>query len=245
MDILDIDAVNFAGRVGHVAAAEICGLLTSGEISPIGDWFLREPAEPGTDLQPQLDQMAAYVVRRQCGGETLFRHLDIGEWDEAPPPTAMAFKVFASTTYSVADKLLRDQVDAEQALELATRPTPAPAALEDTIFKPVDGLGALRPEAELSAKQVAERDRLLKAEARARRKAEEAAAKKAKADADLEAAQQATAAIRAATGAPISIVEGDGAAAALEAQGRPALSVGEAPPARPVNRGGRGNKKTM
>lgn len=218
MDILDIDAVNFAGRVGHVAAAELAGLLTHGEISPMQDWFLREPATEEADLGAAVDQMAGYVVRRLCTGETLFRHLDVGEWDEAPLALRAAFEVFASTVASVGSKLLQDQRAAEAAMELATRPSPKPVAVEDTIFEKEESLGAMRPEAQASAVQVAERDRQLKAEARARRKAEQAAKK-------AEAAR-----------------ETDAKATASSVPAVP-MSVGEAPAKPPVNRGGRGKKK--
>lgn len=222
MDILDIDALSFAGRTAHVASAEIYGMLEHGEVRPIVDWF----SPSGSELEPELVEgsiaaMAGYVLHRRCSGETLFHFAQPGQdWPGQSYARRTAYDLFAATIASVGSKLLDEQRKAEEALELATRPT-STVLLEDTIFEPEEGLGTQRPEAVAAQKGIADYDQLRKAEARARRKA---------ADAQRRAAKAAQ--------------ERDKLSADLAAAGQPApMSIGEAPPAAPVNKGGRGRKK--
>lgn len=220
MEILDINAVNFAGRVAHVAAAELYGLLVHGEIRPIANWFDARVELDDQALTDRVDAMAVYVAKRAPAGETLFRASRGADWTGQDEAVRLAYDLFASTVADVAGQLAKAQAAAEHALELATRPAAAPVKLEDTIFEPEESLGTLRPEAVAAAAQIAEHDKAVKAEARARRKARDAAARAEKAKAAHAAAQ-----------------------AKLQAAPTP-LSVGEAPPAPPVNRGGRGRKKS-
>lgn len=145
MDILEIDAVNFAGRVAHVAAAELCGLLATGEILPDPLWF--SPGVPVDEpaLSQAIDDMAAYVHRHLCTGETLYREFRGPDWGGQSSLTRMCYDLFASTVASVSTKLLAVQKNAER--QAAAPPPPPPVQIEDTIFEPVGSLGELRPEA--------------------------------------------------------------------------------------------------
>ncbi|NUR12343.1 MAG: hypothetical protein HOQ20_10950 [Bradyrhizobium sp.] len=216
MDILEIDAVSFAGRVAHVAAAELAGLMKFGEVRPFPTWFALGEIAEDHDVTADIEAMANYVSRRLCIGETLYRSRNAGDWEGEDPAIKMAYDLFASTAASVVSKLLSAQAHAEKALELATRPPAAAIDVEDTIFEKEESLGTMRPEAVASQAQVANYDALQKADRKAKRAA--AAAAKAAAERD--------------------------ALAAAAPPGTPApLSVGESPPAAPVNRGGRGNRK--
>ncbi|TPM06774.1 MULTISPECIES: hypothetical protein [unclassified Mesorhizobium] len=220
MDILEIDAVSFAGRVAHVAAAELAGLLVFGEVRPLPTWFAAgtDLAE-GYDVTTDIEAMAVYVSRRLCIGETLYRSRSATDWEDVDPAIKMAFDLFASTTASVVSKLLASQEQAEKDLELATRP-PAPAiAVEDTIYETEESLHTLRPEAVQAQKQIAHYDQAQKADRKAKREA------KALADAAKRATRSSTSATKHVGDKPAP------------------MSVGEAPPAAPVNRGGRGHKK--
>ncbi|MBZ9856746.1 hypothetical protein LB566_23420 [Mesorhizobium sp. CA13] len=225
MDILEIDAVSFAGRVAHVAAAELAGLLKFGEVRPFPTWFAVGDIAEDHDVTADIEAMAAYVSRRLCIGETLYRSRNAADWGGEDPAIKMAYDLFASTAASVVSKLLTAQAQAEKALELETRPPAAAIALEDTIFETEESLHTLRPEAVQAQKQVAAYDQAQKADRKAKREA------KALAD----AAKRAT---RPQSGA-VTVTRRVG-----EMKGTPApMSIGEAPPAAPVNRGGRGNRK--
>lgn len=226
MDILEIDAVNFAGRVAHVAAAELYGLLLHGEVKPEPCWFMVDDIE-AEEIDQKIDAMAAYVAKRRCAGEQLFRaHTRSCPWEEENPWRHAAFDLFSSTVTIVAAQLLKRQAQAERALDLATRPTPAPVKLEDTIFEPEEGLGKLRPEAVDAQAQIATYD-----QAQAAAKAEpEAGARETPPDqmpAETAPAVERRAKPKQKSGQTIA----------------EPMSVGEAPATPPVNRGGRGNKK--
>jgi hypothetical protein len=217
MDILDIDAASFAGRVAHVAAAELYGLLRYGEGRPVANWFDLSGVELTDErIDADVETMTAYVVKRQCVGETLYRFMQAGgDWPAELAERRMAFELFTSTVISVGGRLVAAQKTAEAALELATRPAAKAVDIEDTIFEKEESLHTVRPEAMASQEQIANYQALAKADRKAKRAA------KAAADAALER---------------------DALAAAT--RGRPPpLSIGEAPAAAPVNRGGRGKKK--
>lgn len=211
MDIIEIDAVNFAGRVAHVAAAELAGLLAHGEVAPIAAWFAGGVSfEADADMSAEVDGMAAYVVQRQAGGEQLYRFRGAGAWPDEAPEIRAAFDLFSSTVRTVAAQITERQRAAERALDLATRPAPAPVKLEDTIFETEDSLGKLRPEAVDARTQIAAYDR-------------------AQADARAEAG--------------VGALETPSEGTTQEARRAQPMSIGEAPPAPPVNRGGRGRRK--
>ncbi|TGS86715.1 hypothetical protein EN817_17590 [Mesorhizobium sp. M3A.F.Ca.ET.174.01.1.1] len=219
MDILEINAVSFAGRVAHVAAAELAGLLKFGEVKPLPTWFTHDELEQGIDVTPEIEDMTAYVAKRSCGGETLYLHRNVGDWNAEDPAIKMAFDLFASTAGSIVARIVEAQNSAEKALELATRPAPAAIDVEDTIYEKEESLHAQRPEAVAAQEQIASYDQAQKAERKAKREAKRLA----------EAAKRATRS------------SGSGAA---KPPAKPApMSIGEAPATPPVNRGGRGNRK--
>lgn len=222
MDILEIDVASFAGRAGYVAATQLHVLLTDGPgAAPVLNWY--DAAAPelrgGADvdaaaIDTAVEAMATYVMTRRCAGETLYRHANsAGDWAAEPLARRLAFDLFAQTVDTVGGRLLELQKAAEEALEIATRPAPKPPAIEDTIFETEEKLGTLRPEAVAAAGQIAAHDAAVTAE---REEQERLAAEQ-----QAEEAQQPETA--AAPPAP--------------------LSVGETPPASPVNKGGRGRKK--
>lgn len=226
MDILAIDAASFAARTAHVAASELYGLLLDANGAAIDHWYDdRAEKKSGEEIAEDVAAMADYVMRRMCSGETLFLRNQVegsaavGAFLDQPFERQQAYSLFATVMTSVGSTLLAEQVRAEHDLDLATRPDPAKIALEDTIFEPVEGLGTMRPEAVAAQQLIADHDQAVKVERRAKRKAAEAQRKSAKA--------------------------GD---APKTDKGNPAspapMSVGEAPLAPPINRGGRGRKKT-
>ena len=220
MDILEIDVSSYAGRVGHVAASEIAGLMKHGEPQPIEGWLYGGKIElaEGTDISPVIEQMADYVLARPTGlpGETLYRRFVGPDWPSQDLPTRLAFNAFASTVSELGTALELLQFEKNQ--ELARPPAGAAPKIEDTIFEKTGSLGDMRPEAQEAAKLIAEHDAAVRAEKK--RKAEERKAAK--------EAERAAAA----------------AEAAKKGSKKPApMSAGEAPATPPVNRGGRGNKK--
>ncbi|RUW39145.1 hypothetical protein EN739_24400 [Mesorhizobium sp. M2A.F.Ca.ET.017.03.2.1] len=218
MDILEINAVSFAGRVAHVAAAELAGLLQFGEVKPVPTWFTHDELEQGINLTSQVEDMTAYVAKRGCGGETLYLHRNVGDWNAEDPAIKMAFDLFASTAGSVVARIVEAQNAAEKALELATRPAPAAIDVEDTIFEKEESLGTQRPEAVAAQKGIADYDKAQEADRKAKAEAKRLA----------DAAKRAT--------------RSTGSGAKPPAKPAP-MSIGETPAAPPVNRGGRGNRK--
>lgn len=233
MNILEIDAINFSGRVGHVAAAELTGLLVHGDVQPEASWFTGEIGAPASEaITEEIDRMAQYVAGRLCSGETVYRAFQGNDWSKREPWLRMAYDLFASTVSSIASKLLADQRAAERAIamekERAARPR---LKLEDSIFEPEESLGAMRPEALEAQKLYAELKKAKAKQERLQRKLEAARARQetaadhmSKLAAEAEQAQ----------------AEVERIASSLP----PApMSIGEAPASPPVNRGGRGRKK--
>lgn len=216
MDILEIDAVNFAGRVAHVAAAELFGLLEHGEVRPVDGWLVAGEAVDPDTLSATIDKMAGYVAQRAPVGETLyraFRPLGGAPWDVQTLAVQSAFELFAVTSARVSSRLLQLQAEEEQRLAASRMAQGRPVDVEDTIFEQEESLHTMRPEALEAAKKIADYDQAQKEERRARRKA--AAAKK---KAESQAAET--------PATPAAIPP-----------------IGEAPQSKPVNRGGRGNRK--
>lgn len=233
MNILEIDAINFAGRVGHVGAAELTGLLVHGDVQPEAAWFTGEVgAQASEAITEQIDRMAQYVAGRGCSGETLYRAFRGNDWDKREPWLRMAYDLFASTVSSIAAKLLADQRAAEQSIAREAERAAQPALkLEDSILEPEESLGAMRPEAIEAQKQYAALKKAQAAQARLQRKLEAARERQEKVASDVskiaaEAEQAKQAAERIAASLPPT-----------------PMSIGEAPASPPVNRGGRGRKK--
>lgn len=220
MNILEIDAGNFAGRVAHVAAAELAGLLNHGDIRPEVGWFAGElGAEAGEALGERIDTMAEYALKRLCSGETLYRaHGGTTPWGNLEPWVRDCYDLFAVTVAGIGSKLLVRQQNAERQRAVETFSKAIATPLEDTIFEKEEGLGAQRPEAKEAQKLIAQADQAKKREARAKRKAQEAQERQAKAAGK--------------------------AADKPDPSTPPApMSAGEPPAKPPVNRGGRGRRK--
>lgn len=219
MDILEIDVTSFAARVGHVAAADIAGLIEHGDIAPDPAWYAGDlalkPLEPGRELAADLEAMAAYVLARDVAAETLFRwNVDqgraAGDWAAMPLYARAAYGLFLVAAREAGRLLGEAQRLAEEAQDAAARPSPPAPKLEDTIFEPIGSLGELRPEA-------------IEAQRLAAGRQDQAAAQSGEA-ADTGDAPPAGDPRAGESGAP--------------------MSVGEAPASPPVNKGGRGRRKS-
>lgn len=166
MDILNIDVGSFAARIGFLAATGLYGLLEREDASLDGTWI--DGGNDPVEAEPVVLALADYVIQRSTildplKGETLFHYassagLAKGAWGECPPAKQMAFNLFASVTGDVHEQLRRDQKAAEDALEIATRPEPAPLKLEDSIYEPDGSLDEQRPEAAEAARMIADMD---------------------------------------------------------------------------------------
>jgi hypothetical protein len=221
MDLTSIEATSVAIRAGQVAAAELTNLLTHEDEdlpTPIEDWFdprgfhEQPPTHEGIEeLALKVEKLGGYVCHSPdpVSGERLYRwavYEDLvrrAEWIDLPWERRQAYELFAGTVRAVYVPLKAEQ---ERLIAIGTEPPrQLGLALEDSIFEPEEGLGALRKESIAAAPLIAnyQRETAAAAAAEAERKADE-----------------------------------DPADA-----GR-VLSIGEAPVKPPVNRGGRGNRKS-
>lgn len=239
LNILDIDAVSFAARVAQVAAAEICGLLTAGEPIAVPDWYKTEDSERDQEkIAADIEAMAAYVVTRGSFGEQLWRWNTSQkrtpkepDWTGVELADRIAYDLFCTTMRQVHRAIVEAQAKAQRTAEEAAR-APAPGLKrEDSIFEEETGLGEQRPEAVEAARFTAERKQAEKEAARLKRRLEAARKRQEKAKAAAEAAA--------------AELAGQQQAMAAMSAGAPAatIPIGEAPPAPPVNRGGRGKRK--
>lgn len=153
MNILDIDCVSYATRVGFTAANELHELLLADpERLPFDQAALFLPIEvKDGDLEGTVLNMGAYVCKKGCdSGERMFRWL-VGNsgaalrWEDAPQPTVLALETFVSVCAKTHTKLRCLQIEAENR-KLRPAPTPAPK-IEDTIFEEQGSLGELEPHA--------------------------------------------------------------------------------------------------
>ncbi|MBG6158252.1 hypothetical protein IWQ52_004272 [Labrenzia sp. EL_159] len=153
MNILEIDCVSYATRVGFTAANELHELLRMDPEGPHVDQaapFL--PIDVNDeDLEGAVMNMGAYVCNKGCdSGERMFRWLigDCGsdlQWEDAPQPTVLALETFVSVCSKTHTKLRCLQLAAENR-ERRPAPTPAPK-IEDTIFEEHGSLGEMEPHA--------------------------------------------------------------------------------------------------
>ncbi len=157
--IKEIDPVDFAGGVAHVAAAQLFSFLSTTQnmegLTAV-NWFCGGSNETD-DLQRSVTQFADYAVRADAGGEQLWRwgniqgHVtqdipDSGSFDELALPYRFAFSLFAEISkiaHRQIDQLQLEIRRAEAAKEAAAN-VPA-LKLEDSIFEEQDGLGDMEP----------------------------------------------------------------------------------------------------
>lgn len=263
MDITKLHTVSFAARIGQVAASEITGLLQSpeGEVWTVEDcqnWFDRTlDLDAAGDV---VEQLGEYVCQHQVEeGERLFRHATntrlvapIGDWAGMSFEQRFPWESFVDACRQAFNALKAAQLAIIDARKAAEPVAPATLAREDSIFEEEDDMFALRPEAVEALKltgiyergQIAEKERL-------------AAAAEAQEAADRETFNGADPAAfdHDGDGRPggSKVKRQEPLASAVDrsivrhqrrtAKPKP-LSAGEAMAKPPVNRGGRGNKKT-
>lgn len=153
MNILEIDCVSYATRVGFTAANELHELLLADpEVPRVDQAALFLPIDVKDEaLERAVMNMGAYVCNKGCdSGERMFRWLvrDCGsdlQWEDTPQPTALALETFVSVCSKTHTKLRCLQIEAENR-RLRPAPTPAPK-IEDTIFEEHGTLGELEPHA--------------------------------------------------------------------------------------------------
>ncbi|WP_029061744.1 hypothetical protein [Labrenzia sp. DG1229] len=149
MNILEIDCVSYATRVGYTACLELINLLTDQETGPNAS--LLEINLEGEDLEDMVMSMGDYVCVKGCeSGERLFRWLSQQDtyektWDAAPEELRLALDTFVSVCSKTHTKLRCLQIEAENR-RMRPAPTPAPK-IEDTIFEEHGSLGELEPHA--------------------------------------------------------------------------------------------------
>lgn len=147
MNLKEIDPIDFAGAVGHAAAAQFYVLL-SGDDSQ--NWpACVMTAKDDSNLAQVVDLMARYVVKRAAGGEQLYTYARLEGMTAfpsitEPPPGVMAcYALFAKTTlqaHGFLQKLIALQDDAERVQQVNV-----PLKLEDSIFAPDKPLGYIEP----------------------------------------------------------------------------------------------------
>ncbi|CAN7375385.1 hypothetical protein LJR231_002254 [Phyllobacterium sp. LjRoot231] len=178
MDILEIDAASFAGRVAHVAASELHGLVSWGKTGGIINWYDRGGSElPPEQINLDIDAAADYVTTKHCSGEQLWHKMLLEKrasptkphqiaFTDLPFSVQLAYNIFAQVCDMAHARIQTEQNRAENELELATRPD-VPLKLEDSIFEPEEHMGTLRPEAVIASgldavrRDLEERDALL------------------------------------------------------------------------------------
>lgn len=147
MNLKEIDPIDFAGAVGHAAAAQFYVLL-SGDDSQ--NWpACVMTAKDDSNLAQVVDLMARYVVKRAAGGEQLYTYARLEgmtafpNMTEPPPGVMACYALFAKTTlqaHGFLQKLITLQDDAERVPQVNV-----PLKLEDSIFAPDKPLGYIEP----------------------------------------------------------------------------------------------------
>jgi hypothetical protein len=178
--IIEIDPVDFAGGVAHVAAAQLFEFLSMVErdasdgAKAAVSWFGGGFSAANEDLQANVIDLARYVGRSGAGGEQLWRWGNIngivqsgipesGQFAELALAHRFAFDLFAEIA-----KIAHRQIDQVQ-IEIRKLEAAAIAAenvqalkLEDSIFEPDGSLGDMEPYQEqyLKDQQAADQARL-------------------------------------------------------------------------------------
>jgi hypothetical protein len=162
MNILDIDAASFAGRVAHVAASELHGLVSRGRPGGIINWYDRGGSElPPEQINLDIDAAADYVTTKHCSGEQLWHKMllerraapnrkDQTAFADLPFSVQLAYNIFAQVCDLAHSRIQAEQNRAENDLDLATQPE-VRLKLEDSIFEPEEDMGTLRPEAVIAS----------------------------------------------------------------------------------------------
>ncbi|MGX1496874.1 hypothetical protein ACSSV1_001910 [Labrenzia sp. MBR-25] len=159
MNILEIDCVSYATRVGFSAAHTFFNLLMADDVESWEDRpFL--PIEDPEALELRIQDMGEYVCRRGCeSGERLYRwsHPYGTPWHALDPELVLTFETFVQVCSSTYTKLLCRQIEAERRDQVA--PAAKPLPIEDTIFEPIGSMSELLPHAVEASKAIADYQR--------------------------------------------------------------------------------------
>lgn len=155
MNLKEIDPIDFAGAVGHAAAAQFYVLLTGDDSQNWPGCYME--AKDDTNLPQVVDLLARYVVQRGAEGAQLYTHARLEGMTahpgvtEAPPSIAACYDLFARSTLN-AHAFLQTLI---ALLDAAEKPAPSnpPMKIEDSIFAPSKPLDYMEPhqEAHLAA----------------------------------------------------------------------------------------------
>lgn len=149
MNLKEIDPIDFAGAVGHAAAAQFYVMLTGDESQNWPGCVMT--AKDDSNLAQVVDLLARYVVKREAGGATLYTHARLEGMTahpgvtEPPPGSLCCYSLFAAATLKAhffLQKLLAMQEEAERGR--APQPN-AGLKLEDSIFAPEKPLDYMEP----------------------------------------------------------------------------------------------------
>jgi hypothetical protein len=164
MDIAQIHVGSYATRIAQVAAAEIFEIINDvepfGPRNP-ANWFDPEldnhPDESAEIVRREnvVEAMGDYVCERRIEvGETLYRHAvaerlvaDQGDFLALPFEQRQPWETFVSTCRHVHGDLIVRQAHVIEQRRQAEIAQPAALAREDSIFEEIESLGDLRPEA--------------------------------------------------------------------------------------------------
>lgn len=141
--ILEIDPVDFAGAIGHMAANGLYAILEGRELEN-ENWFGGDFAQTEQDVY----ELATYVAQTDAAGERLWRFAAIekltadDDYHDIALSRRLAFNLFASTSLQAMRELTGAQAAAAAVLTDATVETVMSALkVEDSIFEPHGNLG--------------------------------------------------------------------------------------------------------
>ena len=147
MNLKEIDPVDFAGAVGHAAAAQFYVLLTGDDSQNWPGCYME--AKDDTNLPQVVDLLACYAIQRNAGGEQLYTYARLEGMTahpgvtEPPPGIAAGYCLFAAVTQQAHGFLLEMialQDEAERVPQVNV-----PLKLEDSIFAPTKPLDYMEP----------------------------------------------------------------------------------------------------
>lgn len=147
MNLKEIDPIDFAGAVGHAAAAQFYVMLTGDESQNWPRCVMA--AKDDSNLAQVVDLLARYVVKREAGGATLYTHARLEGMTahpavtEPPPGVLYCYALFAAATLKA--HFFLQKLIAEQDAFAQAPPVNVPLKLEDSIFAPEKPLDYMEP----------------------------------------------------------------------------------------------------
>ena len=156
--ITEIDPLDFAGGVGHVAAAQLFAFVSraGGEIGDEDITWYGANTDEQSEIETDVIKLASYIARTNAGGEQLWRWGNIhglvlenipesGNFAELPIAHRLAFNMFATVSRVALEQINAVQLELVKA-DAAETPAPAPGLkLEDSIFEPEGSLFEREP----------------------------------------------------------------------------------------------------